>query len=46
MGGVIELRKTADQDADSLTSRRKATRQLRQTRVAVRSCVVVRARAR
>jgi hypothetical protein len=26
VGGVIELRKTADQDADSLTSRRKATR--------------------
>jgi hypothetical protein len=29
VGGVIELRKTADQDADSMVSRRKATRQLR-----------------
>ena len=29
MGGVIELRKVADQDADSLASRRKAIRQLR-----------------
>jgi hypothetical protein len=29
VGGVIELRKTPDQDADSLTSRRKATRQPR-----------------
>ena len=29
VGGVIELRKIADQDADSLVSRRKATRQLR-----------------
>ena len=29
MGGVIELRKTLDQDADSLLSRRKATRQPR-----------------
>ena len=46
VGGVIELRKIADQDADSLVSRRKAIRQLRYSRVAVRSCVVVRARAR
>ena len=46
MGGVIELRKIADQDADSLVSRRKAIRQSRYTRAAVRSCVVVRARAR
>jgi hypothetical protein len=29
VGGVIELRKTADQDADSLVSRRKVIRQLR-----------------
>jgi hypothetical protein len=29
VGGVIELRKVADQDADSLVSRRKAIRQLR-----------------
>ena len=29
VGGVIELRKIADQDADSLVSRRKATRQSR-----------------
>ena len=33
MGRVIELRKTVDQDADSLVSRRKATRQLRYSRV-------------
>ena len=46
MGGVIELRKIADQDADSLVSRRKAKRQSRYLRVIVRSCVVVRARAR
>ncbi|HEY3618279.1 MAG TPA: hypothetical protein VGK96_15815, partial [Candidatus Sulfotelmatobacter sp.] len=46
VGGVIELRKIADQDADSMVSRRKAIRQLRYSRVAVRSCVVVRARAR
>ena len=46
VGGVIELRKIADQDADSLVSRRKAKRQLRYPRVTVRSCVVVRARAR
>ena len=46
VGGVIELRKIADQDADSLVSRRKATRQSRYPRVTVRSCVVVRARAR
>lgn len=29
VGGVIELRKTADQDADSLLSRRKAIRRPR-----------------
>jgi hypothetical protein len=29
MGGVIDLRKTADQDADSMASRRKAIRRLR-----------------
>jgi hypothetical protein len=29
VGGVIELRKIADQDADSLVSRRKAKRQSR-----------------
>ena len=29
VGRVIELRKIADQDADSLVSRRKATRQSR-----------------
>src|ERR1700761_967945 len=46
VGGVIELREVAVQDADSLSSRRKAIRQPRYTRVAVRSCVVVRARAR
>jgi hypothetical protein len=46
VGGVIELRKIADQDADSLVSRRKAKRQSRYPRVTVRSCVVVRARAR
>ena len=46
MGGVIELRKIADQDADSLVSWRKAKRQLRYSQVTVRSCVVVRARAR
>ena len=46
VGGVIELRKVAVQDADSMTSRRKAIRQSRYTRVVVRSCVVDRARAR
>ena len=46
VGVVIELRKIADQDADSLVSRRKAKRQSRYLRVTVRSCVVVRARAR
>jgi len=29
VGGVTELRKTADQDADSMVSRRKAIRQPR-----------------
>ena len=46
MGGVIELRKVADQNADSLVSRRKAKRKLRYPGVTVRSCVVVRTRAR
>jgi hypothetical protein len=32
---VIDLRKTADQDADSLVSRRKAIRRLRYTRSAM-----------
>ena len=46
VGGVIELRKIADQDADSLVSGRKAKRQLSNPRVIVRSCIVVRAGAR
>jgi len=46
VGGVIELRKITDQDADSVVSRRKAKRRSRYPRVTVRSCVVVRARAR
>ena len=40
VGGAIGLRKVAVQDADSLVSRRKATRQPRYSQVAVRSCVV------
>lgn len=41
VGGLIELRKIADQDADSLVSRRKTKRQSRYLRVTVRSCVIV-----
>lgn len=45
VGGVIELRKIADQDTDSQVSRRKAKQQLRYPRVTVPCCVVVKARA-
>ena len=37
---LLSFVKWVDQDADSMSSRRKAKRQLRYSRVAVRSCVV------
>src|SRR5664279_694198 len=37
---LSSFEKSEDQDADSLANRRKAIRQLRYARVAVRSCVV------
>ena len=40
MGGTHEFQEVAEQDADSMASRRKATRQPRYSRVAVRSCIV------
>jgi hypothetical protein len=42
MGGVIELRKVAFQDADSMVCRRKATRQPRYPRVAKGDVIIVR----
>ena len=39
-GGLLSFEKPKDQDADSVPVGRKATRQPRQSRVVVRSCVV------